>query len=256
MLKFFRKIRQKLLSENKLDRYLIYAVGEIILVVIGILIALQINNWNEGRKDREEEQILLQNLKQEFNRNLNELNSDHAINLVMLESAYYFLEHDMSSKSSSEIDSIVGHLCTYATFDPSTGYIDQAINSSKLDLIQSDSLKMALSQWSGELNDLTEDNMIRREHWINHLLPLIRKHIPTRNSDKAQYRADYVRKRQVTPRQASEEDYYHFTTSLEVDGALYDHYMNQYYVVINEESIDRYIERVLMLIEGELNQDP
>ena len=50
MIKFFRKIRQNLLSENKFNKYLIYAIGEIFLVVIGILIALQINNWNENRK--------------------------------------------------------------------------------------------------------------------------------------------------------------------------------------------------------------
>lgn len=50
MLKLFRKIRQKLLSENKFSKYLLYALGEIVLVVIGILIALQINNWNEERK--------------------------------------------------------------------------------------------------------------------------------------------------------------------------------------------------------------
>ena len=54
MIKFFRHIRQRLLSENKTGKYLKYAIGEIILVVIGILIALQINNWNEQRKvDRE-----------------------------------------------------------------------------------------------------------------------------------------------------------------------------------------------------------
>ena len=52
MIKFFRKIRQQLLSENKFSKYLIYAIGEIVLVVIGILIALQINNWNENRKAR------------------------------------------------------------------------------------------------------------------------------------------------------------------------------------------------------------
>ena len=52
MIKFFRRIRQRLLSENKFSRYLLYAIGEIILVVIGILIALQINNWNENRKER------------------------------------------------------------------------------------------------------------------------------------------------------------------------------------------------------------
>jgi len=51
MAKIFRKIRQKLLSENKFSKYLIYAIGEIILVVIGILIALQINNWNQTRKN-------------------------------------------------------------------------------------------------------------------------------------------------------------------------------------------------------------
>jgi uncharacterized membrane-anchored protein YhcB (DUF1043 family) len=50
MIKFFRKIRQKMLTENKFSKYLIYAIGEIILVVIGILIALQINNWNENKK--------------------------------------------------------------------------------------------------------------------------------------------------------------------------------------------------------------
>ncbi|WP_282136247.1 DUF6090 family protein [Seonamhaeicola maritimus] len=52
MIKFFRKIRQRLLIENKLSKYIIYAIGEIILVVIGILIALNINNWNEERKTK------------------------------------------------------------------------------------------------------------------------------------------------------------------------------------------------------------
>ncbi|MGB0916571.1 MAG: DUF6090 family protein [Flavobacteriales bacterium] len=50
MIRFFRKIRQQMLAENKFTKYLIYALGEIVLVVIGILIALQINNWNEQRK--------------------------------------------------------------------------------------------------------------------------------------------------------------------------------------------------------------
>ncbi len=52
MIKFFRQIRQQLLSENKTGKYLKYAIGEIILVMIGILLALQVNNWNEIRKER------------------------------------------------------------------------------------------------------------------------------------------------------------------------------------------------------------
>ncbi len=62
MIKFFRKIRQQLLSEGKTGKYLKYAIGEIFLVVIGILIALQINNWNENRK----QQIKLQQIYHEI----------------------------------------------------------------------------------------------------------------------------------------------------------------------------------------------
>jgi len=61
MIKFFQKIRQNLLSEGKTGKYLKYALGEIILVVIGILIALQINNWNENRKNRNLERVVLTN---------------------------------------------------------------------------------------------------------------------------------------------------------------------------------------------------
>jgi hypothetical protein len=53
MISFFRTIRLKLLSQNRVTRYLVYAFGEIFLVVIGILIALQVNNWNEGKKTLE-----------------------------------------------------------------------------------------------------------------------------------------------------------------------------------------------------------
>ena len=53
MIKFFRKIRQKLLMENKTGKYLKYAIGEIVLVVVGILIAVSINNWNENRKQNQ-----------------------------------------------------------------------------------------------------------------------------------------------------------------------------------------------------------
>ncbi|WP_318312424.1 DUF6090 family protein [Flagellimonas crocea] len=59
MLTFFRRIREQLISGNKISKYLLYAFGEIILVVIGILIALQINNWNEGRKNADLEQDYL-----------------------------------------------------------------------------------------------------------------------------------------------------------------------------------------------------
>ena len=66
MISFFRKMRQNLLNEGKTARYLKYAMGEILLVVIGILIALQINNWNDARKTRTKELHYLQNIKSDL----------------------------------------------------------------------------------------------------------------------------------------------------------------------------------------------
>ena len=66
MIKFFRKIRQDLLKKNKTGKYLKYAIGEIVLVVIGILIALSINNWNENKKNINQVEKAFRNNQFEF----------------------------------------------------------------------------------------------------------------------------------------------------------------------------------------------
>jgi hypothetical protein len=73
MIKFFRKIRQKLLSENKFSKYLIYAIGEISLVMIGILLALQVNNWHESRKDNNQYKKYLNGLILDINADIDDL---------------------------------------------------------------------------------------------------------------------------------------------------------------------------------------
>jgi hypothetical protein len=79
MIKFFRTIRQKLLSQNRISQYLAYAIGEIFLVVIGILIALQINNWNEDLKIKKKEKLYVDRIKEEALWNIDIL--DKQINL-------------------------------------------------------------------------------------------------------------------------------------------------------------------------------
>lgn len=71
MLRFFRKMRSALIPENRFGRYFFYALGEIVLVVVGILIALQVNNWNENRKTAKQE-------KNFFSDILNDLEKDNA----------------------------------------------------------------------------------------------------------------------------------------------------------------------------------
>lgn len=66
MIKFFRRIRQQLLTENKFNKYLLYAIGEIVLVVIGILIALNLNNWNEQKKSEKKTELLFEDIMEEL----------------------------------------------------------------------------------------------------------------------------------------------------------------------------------------------
>ena len=76
MIKFFRRIRYTLMEQNKTGKYLKYAFGEIVLVVIGILIALQINNWNEDRLEDLKEIEILQELKENLTQDINKNKDD------------------------------------------------------------------------------------------------------------------------------------------------------------------------------------
>ena len=69
-MRIFRRIRQILLDDGKLRKYFFYAFGEIILVVLGILIALQINEWNEDRKDLELRRVYIESITEELQENL------------------------------------------------------------------------------------------------------------------------------------------------------------------------------------------
>ncbi|NVJ85114.1 MAG: hypothetical protein HWE09_00760 [Cyclobacteriaceae bacterium] len=98
MISFFRKIRQKLLQQNRVSRYLAYALGEILLVVIGILIALQVNNWNENLKIREKEKLFLERIKEEALWNIDILDNQIKIyqqNASNLDSVAFALNNDL-----------------------------------------------------------------------------------------------------------------------------------------------------------------
>lgn len=77
MLKLFRKTRQNMIKENKASKYLLYAIGEIVLVVIGILIALQINSWQKSQNDKALEKRYLENIVDELKRDSIALNEIH-----------------------------------------------------------------------------------------------------------------------------------------------------------------------------------
>ena len=161
MLRFFRQIRQRLLTDNKFSKYLLYAIGEILLVVIGILIALQINNWNENRKINKEELQLLESLHKEFTYNKNEL--ERAIKRAQLiqkrcETILSNTGYREMKLSKIESDSLINWgLTSIITYDPSNGILENIISSGKIQIIKNEKLKNLLSSWNGFLNDVKED---------------------------------------------------------------------------------------------------
>jgi len=172
VIKFFRKIRQNLLSEGKTTKYFKYAFGEIILVVIGILIALSINNWNENRKERAQEQELLMQLQSEFQSNLEQLDQKTGMRNQMI-SASLKLLHNIDYPETRHTDSIIKYMGLTAinpTFDP----IVNDINSSgRIQLLQDRNLKERLARWTSEVIQVTEEE----QAWIvirnNEYLPML-----------------------------------------------------------------------------------
>ena len=105
MIKFFRNIRQSLLMENKNSKYLKYAIGEIVLVVIGILIALQINNWNEKKKEEVVVLNFLTNLKKALTDDIASLKYTISFNKTRLKGIFYILEHSgLNTQTFTEIE--------------------------------------------------------------------------------------------------------------------------------------------------------
>ncbi|MCW9037721.1 MULTISPECIES: DUF6090 family protein [Altibacter] len=146
MIKFFRKIRQRLLTENKFSKYLIYAIGEIILVMIGILLALQVNNWNINRIEEKTERKFLIGIKNDLmvdSKNLQEFIEDK---VIKEKSAATLLNYN-SPKNPIEIrllDSTIWQVFRWREFHPSTNSIDEIIGSGSLGIIKNDTLKKRL----------------------------------------------------------------------------------------------------------------
>ncbi|MEN2284465.1 DUF6090 family protein, partial [Algoriphagus sp. SE2] len=141
----FRKIRQNLLKKNELSKYLIYATGEIVLVIIGILIALQINNWNEKRKDNLKEVANLISLKTELEFSLKELNSDYRSNNSYHNSALK-VQNSIRNKQPISDSMYIDFYLSFqvSSFFPKTSTYETFKNGN-LELIKSDSLKILIT---------------------------------------------------------------------------------------------------------------
>ena len=155
MIPFFRKIRKKMADDNRPLKYLSYAIGEIILVVIGILIALSINNWNEVQKNKAIEQQLLTSLLLELETNLDILAKTIETNTQIIAGSLNigkFTGPTLPLLSEKELSqNMVGAFKHESRYVPNQGTYNEINNSGKLSLISDPSLRKAISELQSQL---------------------------------------------------------------------------------------------------------
>ncbi|MFX0556664.1 DUF6090 family protein [Maribacter sp. CXY002] len=170
--------------ENKTSKYARYAIGEIILVVIGILIALQINNWNEARLEFNREKITIQNLHTEFRENLRDLDSINTIlkRTIQATEKIFGKFKEGELQESNEIDDLLHYVIESPSWKPSEFVLNDLQNSGGLSKLNNTELKILLFNWSRFFNELQE-TMVQSEETNISLIEYIREHGSLRNID-------------------------------------------------------------------------
>ncbi|GGK35755.1 hypothetical protein GCM10007962_32630 [Yeosuana aromativorans] len=175
MIKFFRKIRQNSIKENRFVNYLKYAFGEIVLVVIGILIALSINNWNESNKLKKEETLYLKRLKIDLEKDTLYYNNsiDRANLLIVRNNLFLKKIYDVQNSIDEcrELMNIPLWDSEYLTIQDNT--YRELVSSGKLNIISNSTLKEAVIDYhrlnESKANYIKEFNEYSRELLANYV---------------------------------------------------------------------------------------
>ena len=232
MLKIFRKTRQNLLSERKTGNYLKYAIGEIVLVVIGILIALQINNWNEQKKEKGKEQAFLKEINLDFKSNKTQLDSIISYNKVSLHAGARVLEIIESfnlkdpkvDESNAHLTDSIGYyyrlMWRNKSFNPKNGSVEALLNSSSFDVIKNDTLRRNLISWKDVLNDYLEEEEFAINFLFNEYGPWARENFDPDINDDPEYITAFFSKRHRNYINQRAGDLYNNLTTVEEEGVI------------------------------------
>ncbi|WP_299107240.1 hypothetical protein [uncultured Winogradskyella sp.] len=178
-MRLFRKIRKKLLISGKVKSYLIYALGEILLIVIGVLIAWKINNLNELRKNRIVELKIYKSLNEELNANMILLDASiasYSKNRNAIENTIeIIMENQRQELVLAEKKSIIN--VDFKQTQLHNGAVNSINTTNKFEFIESDLLKDLIAAYPNELDNFQNQETKIENIIINRLQPVIEKHI-------------------------------------------------------------------------------
>jgi hypothetical protein len=259
MIKFFRKIRQNLIMENKTGKYLKYAIGEIVLVVIGILIALSLNNWKENLANLGEETRILTGLKQEFEVNLAEVSRNIKLNTLTKESTVeliHLMRTENAFANSRYVDSLLNAVYMFGSFDAQTGLIDEVISSGKLSIINDTELRDRLTSVSGYLDNLEEDYIIRSNYYMDHIIPYLSNYVPLVNQnqymDFSSWSDSY---KTIELSESPFKPKYDEIDLLKFENLIATHKLNNDFVTLDESELKDFFIKTLEIIDNNLNMN-
>jgi len=184
MISFYRKIRQSLLSQNQVTRYLIYAIGEIILVVIGILIALGVNNHNETLREENRERQVVLALHNEFEENQTSLKFEIARiqGMIGAQELLLSLFGSKNLPTDDTLDSLISVSFINITWNPSSYVLNDLKNSGQISKLSNPKLQSLLFGWERhyeDVNEFTADDLRSSNDFIN----FVKRNGSLRNAD-------------------------------------------------------------------------
>lgn len=258
MIKIFRHIRKSLIQENKMGKYFKYAIGEILLVVIGILLALQINTWNQQRIEDRTEVELLTALKDEFQNNLKYLEESININAKSTQACLdltHIIRTDSLAQKSEQVDALLIAIGNFYSFDAITGVSSEIVNSGKLSILKNGAIREQLGNWLTLIIDCEEDILFRSDNYSMNLMPFLMERFPLANGeltkklplDKSNYLTTYKEKSPFKFNLPKED-------LMEFENQVWHHKHNQDYVVINELNLKDFILSTITMLEKELEK--
>lgn len=188
MTRVFRNIRQKLASENKVMAYLRYAIGEILLVVIGILIALQVNNWNEHQKQKKQEITDLQNLSIDLKKQIQLLDRDIDFEDIIIQDCRDIIAHYEQNNGFKNMDSTfpkINDLIIRMTFTNTNTTLLEMINSGEINIIDNEALKKELMEFNQTIQGFASNTIDNNTNLVDQIV--VRKVIKNSNFAFSRY---------------------------------------------------------------------
>lgn len=169
MFQFFRRLRKDQISSRRFVRYILYALGEIVLVVLGILIALYLNERKEYREDRVKELTYLRSFQQDIERNLTELDRVLLKSELAIESSDSLIAlspDGLSGLPAGALDELMNGLLGYTKHMTRQGTIEDLLGSGDLEVIRNDTIRRAIATWDADLKFVREVEVDAKESFI------------------------------------------------------------------------------------------